>query len=498
MLSEKNEQISIKLNKKGFRLHDSLKEINCLYEIRHNIGLELSMENVCQQIFKHLLPAMQYPDNASAVIEIDGKRISSRNHDQHLTHALNSEIRVNGKKCGHLSVFYSEDKSFLVWEEQRLIDAIASDLARWLERKQVDEILRERLKEITCLYEIRRGMSSELSIDKVCQNIFTHLIPAMQFPEITTAVVELDGKRFDSRNHEQDPASDLPWATRFGDSACRVCFGCFKKSGSVGHILQSKIKINGKVRGQLSVSYPEEMPYLIPEEQKLIDAIANDLETWLERKHLEQALVSVAEEQQHMIGQELHDNLGQQIAAISYQARALEKKISVSGNEDLAAVAASIATQAQTAVIQVKQLAQGLLPFKLEANGLTASLQVLASRIAATYAITCDFICEDEIVVEDKNLSLNLYRIAQEAANNAIRHGGAQHLVISLSLSAGKLCLSICDDGCGFSGVYEKNEATQGMGIKIMQYRAKQHGAKLKFLPRDEGGTEVRLEMQLV
>lgn len=495
MLSEENEQFSIKLDKKGFRLHDSLKEINCLYEIRHNIGLELSMENVCQQIFKHLLPAMQYPANASAVIEIDGKRISSRNHDQYVTHALKSEIRVNGKKCGHLSVFYSEDKPFLVWEEQRLIDAIASDLSRWLERKQVDEILRERLKEITCLYEIRRGMSSELSIDKVCQNIFTHLIPAMQFPEITTAVVELDGKRFDSRNHEQNFASELSWVARSDD---KVCFECYKKSSSIGHILQSKIRVNGKVRGRLSVFYPEEMPYLILEEQKLIDAIASDLETWLERKHLEQALVSVAEEQQHMIGQELHDNLGQQIAAISYQARALEKKISVSGNEDLAAVAASIATQAQTAVIQVKQLAQGLLPFKLEANGLTASLQVLASRIAATYAITCDFVCENEIVVKDKYLSLNLYRIAQEAANNAIRHGGARHLIIMLSLLEGKLSLSICDDGCGFSGVYEKNEATQGMGIKIMQYRAKQHGAKLKFLSRDEGGTEVRLEMRLV
>lgn len=496
MLSEDdNEQFSIKLNKKGFRLHDSLKEINCLYELRHNIGLELSMENVCQEIFKHLLPAMQYPDNASAVIEIDGKRISSKNHDQHFAHALKSEIRVNGKRCGQLSVYYSEDKPFLVWEEQRLIDAIAGDLARWLERKQVDEILRERLKEITCLYEIRRGMSSELSIDEVCQNIFTHLIPAMQFPEIATAFVELDGKRFNSGNYERHSANEPPLTTRSGDN---VCFECYKKGGSIGHILQSMIKVNGKVRGQLSVSYPEEMPYVIPEEQKLIDAIASDLETWLERKHLEQALVSVAEEQQHVIGQELHDNLGQQIAAISYQARALEKKISAFGNEGLAAVAASIATQAQTAVVQVKQLAQGLLPFKLEANGLTASLQVLASRIATTYAITCDFLCESEIVVKDKNLSLNLYRIAQEAANNAIRHGGAKHLIISLSLLKGKLCLSICDDGCGFSGVYEKNEATQGMGIKIMQYRAKQHGAKLKFLSRDEGGTEVRLEMQLV
>ena len=70
-------------------------------------------------------------------------------------------------------------------------------------------MLRERLKEITCLYEIRRGMGLELTIDKACQNIFEHLIPAMRFPEIATAVIELDGKRFASRNLDQSLANEL-------------------------------------------------------------------------------------------------------------------------------------------------------------------------------------------------------------------------------------------------------------------------------------------------
>lgn len=199
MLKRKEDPSSVKLNPNEFVLSDSLKEITCLYEIRRNIGLELSMVNVCQQIFKHLLPAMKYPDHASAVIEIDGIRIASKNHDHNLTHALKSRINVNGKTCGQLSVFYSGNNPFLQLEEQRLIDAIASDLARWLERKQVDEILRERLKEITCLYEIRRGMGLELTIEQVCHQIFKHLLPAMQFPEIATAEVELEGRRFTSK-----------------------------------------------------------------------------------------------------------------------------------------------------------------------------------------------------------------------------------------------------------------------------------------------------------
>ena len=123
-----------------------------------------------------------------------------------------------------------------------------------------------------------------------------------------------------------------------------------------------------------------------------MNAIASDLESWLELRRLEQALVSVAEEQAHTIGQELHDNVGQQIAAIGYQARVLEKKIATStGNENLATLAASIATQTQTAVIHIKQLAQGLLPFELEANGLIQALQTLATRISSTYNINCKF-----------------------------------------------------------------------------------------------------------
>ena len=449
-------------------LRERLKEITCLYEIRRDMGLELSIEGACQQIFRHLIPAMQFPDIATAMIELDGSRFTSENHGQGLTHELQSKISVNNQPCGQLRVFYPEDKPFLIPEEQRLIDAVASDVELWLERKHIDEALRERLKEISCLYEIRHGLGQELSIDRACQQIFTHLIPAMQFPEIATAMIELDGRRFTSDN----------------------------SGHGLTHELETKISVNNKPYGQLRVFYPEDKPFLIPEEQRLIDAIASDLERWLERKLLEQTLVSIAEEHQRVLGQELHDNLGQQIAAISYQAKALERKIAASGSADAVSIAASIAAQAQTAVMQCKQLAQGLLPFELETNGLVAALHAFSSRIAIAYKIKCDFICRNEVVINNKNVALNLYRIAQEAVNNGIRHGGAQHLIISLALREGFLRLSICDNGCGFEGVGPK-AATPGMGIRIMRYRARQLGATLEFLRRTEGGMEVRLEMRM-
>lgn len=488
------EQISLELSQKETELRERLKEITCLYEIRRSFTLELSEEKVCQQIIEHLIPAMQYPEHTAVIIELNEKRIVSHAQTQNFTHGLESKIWVIGKVCGQLTVLSSNDQPFFHPEEQKLIDAITNDLSRWLERKQVDELLRERLKEITCLYEIRRGIGMESSIDSVCHNIFEHLIPAMQFPEIANSVIELDDWRFPSGNFEQVTNRQFPPKTKIANRKQHS----WRAERDPACTCWSPITVNGKVRGQLRVYYPGDKPYLMLEEQKLVNAIASDLESWLERKRLEQAIVLIAEEQSHVIGQELHDNLGQQIAAISYQARALEKQSATLGNLSMANIAAEIASQAQIAVIQIKQLAQGLLPFELETNGLISALQKLANRISTTYSIVCSFSSRNDPSVNDEIITLNLYRIAQEATNNAIRHGKAQHIEISLTLDSGILRLSIADDGSGFPVENLTPDAitTSGMGIKIMQYRARQLGARLYFLPRTEGGTEVRIEMQ--
>src|SRR5688500_13820759 len=107
------------------------------------------------------------------------------------------------------------------------------------EHASAGQALRERLKEITCLYEIRRGLGSELSVENVCQQIFEHLIPAMQFPEIATAMIELDGRRFTSENHVQGPT----------------------------HEMQSKISENNNPSGKFRFLIPAHKPLLVPVEQ---------------------------------------------------------------------------------------------------------------------------------------------------------------------------------------------------------------------------------------
>jgi len=214
-----------------------------------------------------------------------------------------------------------------------------------------------------------------------------------------------------------------------------------------------------------------------------------------QRKHMEHLLASMSEEFQRSVGRELHDNLGQIISAIAYQATAMQNKISVAANDkDLAADIAFIAAQARKAITECKTLAHGLVPFKLESSGLVAALREYASEISFAHHVACEFICHDEVDIEDANLELNLFRIVQEAVSNAERHSGAQHVTISLSLHNNILRISIRDDGSGFSDFDAQRETSQGMGLKFMQYRANLIRATLKFISPATGGTEVLLE----
>ena len=246
--------------------------------------------------------------------------------------------------------------------------------------------------------------------------------------------------------------------------------------------------------GELRVTLAHFMPHRVGTEVLGVFVLFLDI---TERTRLEQALLAAADEHQLSIGHELHDNLGQQIAAIAYQSKALENKLAATGQAEFVKIATSIAQQAQSAVAHCSQIARGALSFELEANGLAAALQLFATHISQTYEISCAFVGHDADCIDTAELALNLYRMAQEATHNAIRHGGARHLTIALSVRQEVLSLSISDDGCGFAAASALAGKVPGMGIKIMHYRARKLGASLQFLPGAQGGAQVLIKLPM-
>lgn len=209
-----------------------------------------------------------------------------------------------------------------------------------------------------------------------------------------------------------------------------------------------------------------------------------------ERKQLEQSLVLASENERRQLGQELHDALGQQIAALSLLAKSLEQHLQ-RDDSDLSGRAAELADIAAAASAETKRLAQGAYPTELEKRGFQAALAELADTTSRLFDVACSFRGSDSIPRLDKTVELNLYRIAQEGVMNAVKHADCSMIEIRLYPDRGNLVLSVEDDGCGPPRP-EHGQDRNGMGLRIMNYRAGMIGASWSIRPARPRGTEVQ------
>ena len=150
--------------------------------------------------------------------------------------------------------------------------------------------------------------------------------------------------------------------------------------------------------------------------------------------------------------------------------------------------AAKIARLVNEAINQTRELARGLPPVQSGSKGLMSALQHLASEVEELFDISCRFRVDEDVSIRNSDLATHLYRIAQEAVTNAIKHGQSRQIVIGLSHRPGKVILSIQDDGSGFTNRLRNKE---GMGIRTMNYRANMIGASLDIQKNPTGGTVV-------
>ena len=205
------------------------------------------------------------------------------------------------------------------------------------------------------------------------------------------------------------------------------------------------------------------------------------------RKEQEQRILEISEREQRRIGQDLHDGLGQHLAGMELMVQALEQKLASRSKTD-AAQAAKIAEHVRDAIRQTKSLARGLSPVNLEANGLMSALQELANNVQNMFRVRCHFRCDKPVLVHENSIATHLFRIAQEAISNAIKHGKANEIEIALSAAPAPVVLSVKDNGVGVPS--DLSRAT-GMGLRIMNYRAAVIGGSLAVQRDPKGGTTV-------
>lgn len=204
---------------------------------------------------------------------------------------------------------------------------------------------------------------------------------------------------------------------------------------------------------------------------------------------LERQIMDIGERERERIGHELHDGLGQQLTGIAFLSKALSQKLSNRSAAE-SEQATQIVALINQAISETRQLARGLQPVEVDENGLMSALETLAGNIGQLFHVQCEFHCDMPILIKDNSLANHLYRIAQEAVSNALRHGMAKHVSVELAEPRGRIQLSIHDDGIGFNPDQISNNS--GMGLQIMRYRAKMIGANLDIKSEPGQGSHIR------
>ncbi len=206
-----------------------------------------------------------------------------------------------------------------------------------------------------------------------------------------------------------------------------------------------------------------------------------------DRQRLEHEILQISEREQQRIGRDLHDDLGQQLAGLNIMATMLSRSLATSAAPE-APAAAKISDLLKKTVAMTRSLARGLHPVAQEPDGLVSALHDLAARMTSLFNIDCKFDCTGEVQMHDNTAATHLYRIAQEAVSNGVKHGQAKHVRISLLSDAATLTLTIKDDGTGIGTL---DPQRQGMGLRIMHYRAGMVGGALSIEKQHSGGTRV-------
>jgi PAS domain S-box-containing protein len=206
-----------------------------------------------------------------------------------------------------------------------------------------------------------------------------------------------------------------------------------------------------------------------------------------ERKHLEKTILEISAREQRRIGQDLHDGLGQHLTGIAFMSKVQEQKLLEKSLPE-AGDAAKIVNLVNEAINKTRELARGLLPVVSDAEGLMSALQQWAGEVEDLFAVSCRFQCFTPVLIHDDTVATHLYYVAREAVNNAIKHGHARHIVIRLAVVQHQGTLTIQDDGYGIGKIGSGNK---GMGLHLMNYRAKIVGGSLEVQRVPTGGTMV-------
>lgn len=382
------------------------------------------------------------------------------------------------KKNGDTVWFRSSSSP--VFSERKLngFKGLLTDVTfRKTSEQQMSVLLREKeklLRELNCLYRISRIMEDTAgTLDYLLDQIVLFIPDALSFPDCSFAVIN-----YDNREHLSS------------ESAGRDA------------VLERDLIIAGNKKGSITIGYTNtgsicDRVFFDDKDKSFLDTVTERTAKMIELfnardelKKLEREVIDISERERRIIGHELHDSLGQILTGVSFMLKTVKNQLNNSTPAIIGRIS-EISDLVRDATLVCRQITRGLPLVTIQHNTLIVALDQLAIGTRDKFGINCEVQSYGTVNIEDDFVSSQLYRITQEAVNNAVKHSGAKNIYITIKSSPGIL-LTVRDDGRGNT----IKAGNHGMGLSIMKYRADLIKGEFSASGDEDGGFAVTVRMQ--
>jgi signal transduction histidine kinase len=450
-------------------LKERVKELNCLYNISNIVEKHgFNINEILDRTIEIIPDAWQYPEITCCRLRLGEKTVQSGDFKE-TAWRQSQDIIVNAVKCGTLEVFYREhrpdmDEGPFLREERSLIKVIAERIGKIAERYKTEDALTQSELKTTALLNAIPDLMFQIDKDGTL----------VGFHEGTFVTLREMGKKLIGKNIYSLADPDKLIGRRLLDQGMLYVRQAIETGNP--QMYEQHTSINGQRRDY-------EVRIVLCRKDEVL-GIVRDITN---RKQLEREILEISNREQRRIGQDLHDSLCQHLTGIGFMGKVLEKKAASQVPLEPIDIQ-EIVELIDQAITLTKGFASGLNPVELQAEGLMHALNKLAWNVNKLFGVSCTFTCSDPIYIYDNEMATHLYRIVQEAMNNAIKHGRAKEIAVSLEKKGSACTLRVSDNGMGFAKISSHG---RGMGLSIMQYRASMIEASLDFKVNPQGGTDV-------
>ena len=439
-------------------LHKRLRETNCLYSISQILGNSDPLsDDTCSRVVEILRNSFTYPESTVVSMRIDGRQFVTADYIFKEPH-IQTDIHVHDLRAGIIDICYIgkpvpyHDDPFLP-EEYKMLHEIAYQIGNAVEKRKMEIALRE----------------SE-TLSQAILNVSTETIAMISPDGKIVEINDIGARRFYETKENLIGSmlyKYLPKETR----RSRI------------YQINEVLKTGSPVRFQ-DKQYERTFDInILPVfhrdgDLQYIAIFASDISPIMK---LQEKIITISERERQQLGQDLHDDLGQHLTGISYMITVLRGKLEDCGYME-AEDAANISRHIKSAIERLRKLSKGLCPISIEKDGFIDALKEMCADVEKIFSIPCRFNVRGDIDIPDSLKAINLFYIAQESVNNALKHAHPGLIDVTVSSSDSLIIMTICND---FGKSSDTMNDKRGIGIEVMKYRANLIGGSVDIIEED-------------